>query len=60
MKFQNMEENKKKALLEKISEAIHSDESPVGIDAKKTHLMILLELAEIREELKAIKLKMEN
>ena len=55
-----MKESKKQALLEEISKAIHSDESPVGIDAKKTHIMILMELAEIKEELKAMKLKMEN
>ena len=55
-----MEENKKRDLMEKISKAIHSDTSPVGIDARKTHIMILMELAEIREELNAIKLKMEK
>ena len=30
-----------------IAEVIHSDESPVGIDAKKTHILILNKLQEI-------------
>ena len=29
---------------EEIAKLIHSDESPVGIDAKKTHILILNEL----------------
>jgi hypothetical protein len=32
-----------------IAEAITSDESPVGIDAKKTHIMILYMLEDLRE-----------
>jgi len=32
-----------------IEEAITSDESPVGIDAKKTHIMILYMLEDLRE-----------
>ena len=34
-----------------IAEQIASDESPVGIDAKKTHVMILHKLAKIEERL---------
>jgi hypothetical protein len=41
-----------KELFDKISKEIHSDTSPVGIDAKKTHIMILLKLEQIMDELK--------
>ena len=34
-----------------IAELIHSDESPVGIDAKKTHILILHKLIEIEKRL---------
>lgn len=37
-----------------IAEAISSDTSPVGIDAKKTHVMILHSLARIEERLRRI------
>ncbi len=30
---------------------IHSDDSPVGIDAKKTHILILHKLAQIERRL---------
>jgi len=36
---------------EKIAQLIHSDESPVGIDAKKTHILILNKLQEINDRL---------
>lgn len=36
---------------EEIAKVIHSDESPVGIDAKKTHILILNKLLEITERL---------
>ena len=39
---------------EKIAEIIHSDESPVGIDAKKTHILILHKLTEIEKRLEAL------
>ena len=32
-----------------IGEAIASEQSPVGIDAKKTHIMILYMLEDLRE-----------
>jgi len=35
-----------------IAEIIHSDTSPVGIDAKKTHILILYKLQEIQNQLK--------
>jgi len=34
-----------------IAEMIHSDESPVGIDAKKTHILILHKLTQIEKRL---------
>ena len=37
-----------------IENEIASDDSPVGIDAKKTHVMILHQLREIDERLKRI------
>jgi len=38
-------------LYEKIAAEIHSDSSPVGIDAKKTHILILQLLMQINERL---------
>jgi len=37
-----------------IAELIHSDHSPVGIDAKKTHILILHKLTQIEKRLDAI------
>ena len=34
-----------------IAEAITSEESPVGIDAKKTHIMVLYMLEDLRERM---------
>lgn len=45
---------------EEIAKEIHSDESPVGIDAKKTHILILSKLLELNERLERIENKMEN
>ncbi len=39
---------------EKIAAEIHSDTSPVGIDAKKTHILILQMLIEINDRLKRL------
>lgn len=41
-------------LYEEIAKEIHSDASPVGIDAKKTHIIILKKLMDIEERLKAL------
>ena len=41
-----------------IAKAIHSDSSPVGIDAKKTHVIILEKLIKIEERLAAIEEKL--
>lgn len=42
---------------DKIAEIIHSDKSPVGIDAKKTHILILHKLMEIEKRLEALEKK---
>jgi hypothetical protein len=39
---------------ERIERMIASDESPVGIDAKHTHILILHKLAEIERRLDAL------
>ena len=36
---------------DQIAQLIHSDESPVGIDAKKTHIIIINKLVEIEKRL---------
>lgn len=41
-----------------IAAAIHSETSPVGIDAKKTHVIILEKLIQIEERLAAIEAKL--
>ena len=37
---------------EEIAKVIHSDKSPVGIDAKKTHILILNKLQELDDRLR--------
>lgn len=37
-----------------IADAIHSDKSPVGIDAKKTHILILNKLQELNDRMERI------
>jgi len=39
---------------ERIAALIHSESSPVGIDAKKTHVLILHKLTQIEERLAAL------
>ena len=39
---------------ERIAQMIHSDNSPVGIDAKKTHVIILHKLEQIEARLAAL------
>ena len=39
---------------QRIARAIHSDQSPVGIDAKKTHVMILHKLEQIEVRLRRL------
>ncbi len=43
-----------KETYDQIAELIHSDESPVGIDAKKTHILILHKLSQIEKRLEAL------
>lgn len=45
---------------EEIAREIHSDESPVGIDAKKTHILILHLLAEIERRLQAVEERLDE
>jgi hypothetical protein len=47
--------NKDQTLFDQIAAEIHSDTSPVGIDAKKTHVLILQKLYQIEAELKEVK-----
>lgn len=37
-----------------IAKMIHSEESPVGIDAKKTHIYIIYKLTQIEKRLEAL------
>jgi hypothetical protein len=41
-----------------IAKVIHSDESPVGIDAKKTHILILNKLQELNDRMERIEKQM--
>ena len=43
---------------DKIATEIHSDSSPVGIDAKKTHILILHKLQKIEERLARIEYRL--
>ena len=45
----NLEVDKK--TFDEIAEIIHSDSSPVGIDAKKTHILILNALSQLNEKM---------
>ncbi len=50
--------NIEKEVYEAIAQEIHSDKSPVGIDAKKTHVLILEKLLAIEKRLEQIEAKM--
>jgi len=50
----NMNFEIEKSTYDEIAKVIHSDVSPVGIDAKKTHILILNKLQEISERLERI------
>lgn len=43
-----------KAIFDEIAKEINSDSSPVGIDAKKTHVLILNKLIQIEKRLEEI------
>lgn len=39
---------------DEIAKVIHSDKGPVGIDAKKTHILILNKLQELNDRMERI------
>ncbi len=45
-------------IFDAIATEIHSDKSPVGIDAKKTHVLILEKLIQIEKRLDNIEAKL--
>ena len=47
-----------KSAYDEIAKMIHSDASPVGIDAKKTHILILNKLQELSDRLERIEQQM--
>ena len=49
-----------KKLFDAIAEEIHSDKSPVGIDAKKTHVLILEKLIQLEKRLDRIEAKLDQ
>lgn len=49
-----------KKIFDEIAKEIHSDKSPVGIDAKKTHVLILEKLLLIEQRLDRIEAKLNN
>lgn len=46
-----------KKVYDQIANEISSDESPVGIDAKKTHIIIIEKLMQIEERLSQLEKK---
>ena len=48
-----------KSIYDQIAKEISSDESPVGIDAKKTHIIIIEKLMRIEERLNELEKKMQ-
>ena len=49
-----------KEIYDSIAKEIHSDSSPVGIDAKKTHILILEKLIQLEKRLDRIEAKIDN
>lgn len=49
----------KKEVYDEIAKVIHSDKSPVGIDAKKTHIIILNKLQEIVDKVDKLEDKLD-
>lgn len=49
-----------KEIYDAIAKEIHSDNSPVGIDAKKTHILILEKLIQIEKRLERIETKLDK
>lgn len=51
--------NIEKEKYDAIAKLIHSDSSPVGIDAKKTHILILEKLIQLEKRLDQIEAKID-
>lgn len=49
-----------KEIYDSIATTIHSDTSPVGIDAKKTHILILEKLINLEKRLDRIEKKLND
>ncbi len=49
-----------KEMFNAIAKEIHSDKSPVGIDAKKTHVLILEKLIQLEKRLERIENKLDK
>lgn len=49
-----------KKIYDEIAELIGSDTSPVGIDAKKTHIYIIHKLNQIEKRLEALEEKLQK
>lgn len=49
-----------KKTFEEIAADIHSDSSPVGIDAKKTHILILQTLYDLQERMERMERRLEK
>lgn len=45
---------------QEIADMINSDESPVGIDAKKTHIYIIHKLHELEKKMDAMQEQIDN
>jgi len=43
-----------------IASVIHSDKSPVGIDAKHTHILVLAKLQELSDRLEKLEQKIDQ
>ncbi len=48
-----------KKIYDEIAQEISSDESPVGIDAKKTHIIIIEKLMQIEQRLAQLEKKLQ-
>lgn len=55
-----MELKVEKEIYDAIAKEIHSDTSPVGIDAKKTHILILEKLIQLEKRLDRIESKIDK
>lgn len=45
---------------EEIERAIHSDDSPVGIDAKATHVIIIAQLRDLQARMERLERRLES